>query len=412
MFSWRKNSKNEDSALKPGDEAYLSRLREARIVTETPGANWAIYLMCMTLLAALIWASLSRVEVITRADARVVADGREQIIASLDSGILRQMFVREGMEVVEGQDLLQLDPTRVEAQQNEGQAKRLAVMATVARLKAEVSNRPLSFPPEVAAVPSIVAGETESYAARRQSLQEAIASNNRSIDLLGRELAIATNMSTRGLMSDVEVMRLKRQSNDLRLQNLERTNRFRQEASAELIRAQTELALIDEQAVVRDDALRRTVIKSPVRGLVKNIRVGTIGGVVSGGAPIMEILPMGPRVLIEARIAPADIGFVRVGQVAQVKLSAYEFNTFGGLQGKVEYISPDALSDSDRVSGKDATYYRARIAAESSTLKARGEPLPVRPGMTGTVEINTDERSVLSFLLRPMLKSREAFREQ
>jgi adhesin transport system membrane fusion protein len=207
-------------------------------------------------------------------------------------------------------------------------------------------------------------------------------------------------------------MRLRRQVNDLKLQNQERINRFRQEASTDLVRVRGELAQLEEQQVVRDDQLRRTVLKSPVRGLVKNIRVMTVGGVVAGGAPIMEIVPLGPRVLIEARVKPADIGFIRVGQTAEIKLSAYEYNIYGGLRGKVEYISPDALGDPERNGNADSTYYRAFIRAESSSLKAHGEPLPILPGMTGVVEVNTQERTVMSFLLQPMLKSREAFRER
>ena len=195
------------------------------------------------------------------------------------------------------------------------------------------------------------------------------------------------------------------------MQNQERVNRFRQEASTDLVRVQTEMAQVDEQMSGRADVLRRTVLTSPVHGLVKNIRSGTLGGVIAPGAPVMEIVPLGSRVLIEARIKPADIGFVRVGQTAEIKLSAYDYTTYGGLKGKIEYISPDALGDTERGTAGDASYYRAMLRAERSTLQARGKPLPVMPGMTGSVEVRTGERSVLNFLLRPMLKSKEAFRE-
>lgn len=394
----------------PADAAFLSSVRAAQVVEAMPHANWSLYLMILAMVTAVAWASVAQVDVITGAEARVIPDGREQVIASLEGGILRSMAVREGMEVAAGQELAQLDPTRVEAQQNEGQAKRLALRGAVVRLMAEVNGRALTFPPEVAAVPDIVAGETESYNARRQALQEGLSSNGRSIDYLLRELQVADAMAARGLMSEVEVMRLRRQVNDLRLQSQERINRFRQDASTELVRVQTDLAQLDEQLIVREDVLKRTVITSPIKGMVKNIRVATVGGVVTAGTPIMEIVPIGPKVLVEARIKPADIGFVRVGQQVEIKLSAYEFNTYGGLRGKVEYISPDALGDVEK-SSSDGTYYRARVTADESTLRFKGEPLPVRPGMTGRAEIATGERSVLSFILRPMMKSREAFRE-
>lgn len=397
--------------IEPGDTAYMRSVHAAQVVEALPRVNWALYLMLAAVSAAIAWACLARVEVITKADARVVPEAREQVIASLEGGILRELLVREGQPVEAGQPLAHLDPTRFEAQQGEGVARKLALQGTIARLEAEAGGRALQFPAEVRRHASVVSAESEAFAARRRALDEAVSANDRSIALVQRELAVAESMSAKGLLSDVEVMRLKRQVNDLSLQNQDRVNRFRQDASTELAKARAELAQLLEQQVVRDDQLSRTVLKSPVKGLVKNIRVSTVGGVVAGGAPIMEIVPLGPRVLVEARIKPADIGFVRVGQGAEIKLSAYEYNMYGGLHGTVEYISPDALGDGEKP-GPDTTYYRALLRADPSGLKAHGQALPVLPGMTATVEVNTQERSVLSFLLQPLMKSREAFRER
>ncbi len=409
MF-WRDKNTGE-RAPQRGDATYLSPLRAAQVIDATPGTSWALLLLLLVLASAAAWASLTRVDDITRADARVVPDGREQVIASLEGGILREMLVREGMQVEAGQDLALVDPTRFEAQQNEGQAKRLALQATIARLSAEATGKPLKFPPELVALPNIVQGESASYTARRHSLQDAVASTQLSVALLQRELDLANNMADKGLMSNVEVIRLRRQVNDLRLQVSERINRFRQDASSELVRVQTELAQVNEQIGGRADVLRRTVLKSPVRGLVKNIRIATIGGVIAPGAPVMEIVPLGKRILIEARIKPASIGFVRVGQKVEIKLSAYDYTMYGGLKGVIETISPDALGDTERGAAADATYYRALVRTDSSTLMAHGKPLPVMPGMTGSVEVRTGERSVMSYLLRPMLKSKEAFQD-
>jgi adhesin transport system membrane fusion protein len=207
-------------------------------------------------------------------------------------------------------------------------------------------------------------------------------------------------------------MRVRRQINDLSLQMQERVNRFRQDASADLVRVRTELSMLDDQMVARDDVLRRTVLTSPIRGVVKTIKSNTLGGVVSPGATVMEIIPMGARILVEARIRPADIGFVRVGQNVTIKLSAYEFNIYGGLKGKVQSISPDALGDPDRAAAPDGTYYRALVLAERTPPKKGSKPIAVMPGMTGSVEINTGQRSVLGFLMRPVLRSQEAFRER
>ena len=410
MFALR-NKPASAPAPKATDTAYLSPLRAAQVVDATPRTSWALYLMALAMVTAVAWASLTQVDEITRADARVVPDGREQVIASLEGGILRELQVREGMQVEAGQDLALIDPTRFEAQQNEGQAKRLALKATIARLVAEATGGALKFPADVAAAPEMVEAETASFNARKRSLQEAVGSTHRSVALLQRELDVAQRMSDQGLMSNVEVIRLRRQVNDLELQAQERANRFRQEASTDLVRVQTEMAQINEQMTGRADVLRRTVLKSPVRGLVKNIRIGTIGGVIAPGAPVMEIVPIGNRILIEARIKPSSIGFVRVGQQVEVKLSAYDFTTYGGLKGTIETISPDALGDTERAASSDATYYRALVRTEPSTMSAHGKPLPVMPGMTGSVEVRTGERSVMSYLLRPMMKSKEAFQD-
>lgn len=390
---------------------FVSGLHSAQIDEPLPRVTWVLYLLLIVVASAITWSSLAHVDEITRSDGRIVPDGREQVIASLESGILRELFVKEGQEVAVGQELAQLDPTRVEAQQNEGQAKRLALRAQVARLSAEASGKPLKFPPEVLAVPRIAEAETEAFEARRRLLDEAVSSINRSAALLGRELKMAQDMSAKGLMSDVELMRLNRQVNEMQQQRAERIGRFRQEASSEAVRVSNELAQQDEQMVVRQDALARTALKSPVRGVVKNIRLSTVGGIVGAGAPIMEISPLGPRVLVEARIRPRDIGFVRVGQVAEVKLSGYDFNVYGGLEGKIEYIGPDAVNPEVDKSGEGG-YYRATIAADRNNLRMKGKPLPVIPGMTAQVEIKTGERSVLSYLLRPMMKSQEALRER
>lgn len=402
--------------LEPGDLAYLSPVRGAYVVEAAPAAMWSVYLMLVLLVCALGWAAVAEVDIVAKAPTRIIPEGREQLIASLEGGILRELSVREGEQVRRGQQLATLDPTRVEAQQAEGQAKRLALLGAVARLVAESTGKALVFPPEVKKSAAVVQGESENHEARKRALNEAVAANHRSIGLLMDELNVAESMARRGLMSDVEVMRLRRQVNDLRLANSERINRFRQEASAELVRVRTELALLEEQMVVRDDALKRTVLASPVNGIVKQIRNHTVGGVVGPGAPIMEIVPIGTRVLVEARVRPADIGFVKVGQPVAVKLSAYDPTVYGALRGKVLSISPDALGDPERAANAEGTWYRALVDADREAFRAgegkHARALEVLPGMTGTAEIRTGARTVLEYLLRPMLRTQEAFRER
>ncbi|WP_428508122.1 HlyD family efflux transporter periplasmic adaptor subunit [Roseateles sp.] len=392
------------------DKAFLSSLAAAQVDEPLPRVTWALYLLLAALVTAVVWAAFTEVDQLSRSDGVIVPDGREQVIASAEVGILRELLVREGDRVEKDQVLAKLDPTRVEAQQNEGQVKRLAARATVARLTAEATSKPLQFAAELNAVPAIVAAEAAAYAARQRLLDEAVASIERSIGMLGRELKVSQDMAAKGLMSNVEVMHLSRQVNELQQQRSERISRFRQEASSELVRLQNELAMQDEQMVVRDDALKRTVLTSPVRGMVKNIRANTVGGVITTGSPIMEIVPLTDAVLIETKIKPAEVGYLAVGMPAKIKLQGFDYNVYGGLEGRVEYISPDALGEADKTGA--GRYYRALVRSERNNLRYKGETVAVIPGMNATVEIKTGERSVLSFLLRPVLKTREALSER
>ena len=418
MF-WRKNAKLElavpqaGSRPRRGDDAFMSGVRAAQVVEASPQVAWILYLIAVVLVAALGWASVARVDEVTKADARVVPEGREQVIASLEGGILRQLSVHEGEQVEEGQDLAMLDPTRYQSQQAEGETKRIALKAQIARLTSEATGRALVFPPEVLAQKQLADNEQDLFVARRHALDDAVGSNSRGVEMLKRELAMSEAMSAKGLLSEVEVLHLRRQINEMALQTEDRINRFRQDASTELSKLQTDLAQIEEQQAGRQDVLTRTVIKSPVHGLVKNIRSNTLGGIIGPGAPIMEIVPLGKRTLIEARVKPGDIGFLQVGQATKIKLAAYDFTIYGGLDGAIESISPDAIGDTDHASGgPDPTYYRVMVRVDNNTLHEKGKPLTVLPGMTGSAEVRIGERSVLNFLLRPMLKSKEAFRER
>jgi adhesin transport system membrane fusion protein len=392
-------------------DRFLSAIAAAQVDEKLPKSTWVLYLMLAFVACFVAWAAWAEVDEITRADGRIVPDGKEQLIASLEPGLLGELMVKEGQTVKQGQALLRLDPTRMAAAQNEGELKSASLSATAARLRAEANGMPLKFPDSIRQAKALMAAETEAFESRRRLLDESVAGINRSVALVQRELEMARRMAAQGLMSDVEVMRLTRQTSELAQQRAERINRFRQEAASELVKVQNDLALLQEQRVVRDDQMQRTVLTSPVDGVVKSIKINTLGGVVASGAAIMEIAPMGGRLLIEARVKPRDVGFVAVGQKAEVKLAGYDYNVFGGLHGRVEFISPDALGDADK--GAEATYYRTLVVSEKSTLKPRlGQALPLIPGMAASVEIKTGQRSVLSYLLRPMLKSREALRER
>ncbi|MDM0115519.1 HlyD family type I secretion periplasmic adaptor subunit [Variovorax sp. J22R133] len=392
----------------------MQDLREAMLVQKTPGSMLVLYLIAGIVTVGLGWAHFAKVEEITQGEARIIPASREQVIQSLEGGILASMNVREGDIVERGQVLLEIDPTRAGASYREGLSKVLGLKASVVRLRAEAYQQPLTFPPEVLAVPSIVRDETQAFNARRQTLQESVQALQRSLQLAEREISLSEPLSQRGLMSEVEILRMKRQANEFRLQIAERQNKFRADANAELTRLESELAQSKENVGAREDIMKRTTIKAPVRGTVKNIRVTTIGGVIQQGADIMEIVPLEGQLLVEAKIRPSDVAFVRPQLPATVKISAYDYSIYGGLHGTVEHLSPDTLKDEDKSrQGKgDSSYYRLLVRTDKASLSAGGKEFPIMPGMTATVEVRTGEKTVLSYLLKPVMKAREAFRER
>lgn len=400
--------------LQRGDEVFMKDVTASVLSHTSPASILIMWLIAAVVASGLVWAYFARVEEITLGEARIIPISREQVIQSLEGGIVEEMLVHEGDVVEKGQILLRIDPTRAQAGYKEGLSKVQGLKGTIARLRAEAYGLSLAFPPDVQVIPSIVRDETEAFNARRRSLDESLAALRRSQVLAQKEIDLAQPLAERGLISEVEILRMKRQANDFSLQIAERQNKYRSDANQELVRLESELAQSGEVVVTREDTLRRTTMRSPLKGTVKNIRSNTIGGVVAQGADIMEIVPLEDQLLVEAKVKPHDVAFLRPGLDATVKISAYDFGIYGGLKGKVELISPDTLRDEKRqaASGQDDSYYRVIVRTTSSYLQAGGKELPIIPGMTATVEIRTGEKTVLDYLLKPVFKAREAFRER
>jgi adhesin transport system membrane fusion protein len=399
-----------DKRVRNEDIAYMRDMHQALITEKTRVVGLTLLLMLAALIVGLIWAATSRVEEITRGTAKVIPSSREQIIQSLEPGILSQLLVKEGDIVAAGQPLLKIDPTKAKAILQEGSNKVLALRATAARLRAEARGTPLTFPKDVKANAELTRNETNTYKAKRFAVEQSIATLRRSKELIGRELAMTEPMVKKGLVAEVELLRMRRQFNDADLQIQERFNKWRADAANELVKVEAELSQASEVVNARADQLKRTVINAPLRGTVKNIRVNTIGGVVQPGQDIMEIVPLEDQLLVEAKIRPHDVAFLRPGLPATVKISAYDYSIYGGLQGKVELISPDTLREERKP--EEETYYRVLVRTDGSNLTKAGEVLPIIAGMTASIEIRTGDKSVLNYILKPVLKVREAMRER
>jgi membrane fusion protein, adhesin transport system len=383
-------------------------------------ASMSIVMMLAVVGSFVWWASTSELEEVTRGQGRVVPSSREQVIQSLDPGVLTEMLVREGEVVAKDQLLLRIDDTRVGAMLRELEAKTRALSASAARARAEAYGGRPQFPQELRGSPDLVRREVEAFDARRRALDESVAALREGMALLDREIAITEPMVGRGLVSEVELLRLKRQRNDLVLQVADRQNKFRTEAAADLIRFEAELSQMRETLVARADAAKRTTIRSPMKGTVKSIKVSTIGGVVQAGQEIMLIVPIEDTLVVEAYVRPADVAFLRPGQRAVVKVSAYDYAIYGGLDGTVENISPDTLRDERRagmpvadVADEAGSYYRVLVRTGSGALTAPdGKLLPIIPGMTASVEMLTGRKTVLQYLMKPLNRAGEAMRER
>lgn len=402
-------------AIRTEDLAHVRDLHAAMLSRTAPRQKLALYLMVAIVVALLVWAKFSKVEEITHGTGKIIATSGEQLIQSLEGGILAELYVKEGDIVEKGQPLLRIDATRVNAVYQEGFSKVLALEGTIARLKAEAYSQPLVFSASVAKSPEIVRNETEAYNARRHALDESITGLRRGLVLADQEISMTAPMVKRGLISELELLRMQRQSNDFRIQIAERMNKYRAEANADLPRMESELAQSRENLAAREDTMKRTVIKTPVRGTVKNIRVTTIGGVIQPAVDIMEIVPLDDKLIVETRIRPQDVAFLHPGLPATVKVSAYDYAIYGGLSGTVVQISPDTLRDERRApgpAGADDSYYKVLVRTTTSVLHSGGKELPILPGMTASVEIRSGQKTVLDYLLKPVMKAREAFRER
>lgn len=367
--------------------------------------------LCAVMLAAfLAWAAWFEVTEVSTGTGKVIPSSREQVIQSFEGGIVAQMSVAEGDLVERGQVLAQLDPTKTSSSVGESEAKYRAAKASQARLQAEVTGKPLKFPASLRESPELIEAETALYTTRRRGLEQTLAGIEDSLRLVRSELKITENLAKMGASSRVEVIRLNRQRSELELKATEARSEYLVRAREELAKASAEADSLSEVIRGRSDSLTRLTLRSPVRGIVKDIEVNTLGGVVQPGGQVMKIVPMDERLLIETRIAPRDIAFIHPDQAAKVKISAYDYSVYGGLDGKVVGISPDTLQDEVK---PEIYYYRVFIRTEQDSLQNKaGKQFAIVPGMSATVDIRTGEKTILDYLIKPLNRAKEALRER
>jgi adhesin transport system membrane fusion protein len=381
--------------------------RPGRLLGDLPEprrARWSLRLMWLSLLALVAWAAVAKVDQVTRAPAQLIVAARTQLVQAPDGGVITRLHVKEGDEVQAGQLLVTLQKERAEAAVADSSGKVAALQITLARLQAEVYQRPLRFDAGLQVYAEYIRNQKDLYDRRRQAIEDDLNALQTMIRLAETELSINRKLVDTGDVSRAEILRLERSVADLRAQQAGKRNKYFQDAQAEMTRAQEELNTQTEMLRDRTQVLEQTELAAPMPGIVNHIKVNTVGGVVRPGDTIMELLPTGEKLLVEAKISTADIAFIALGQEASVKLDAFDASIFGGMQGVVEYISPDALMEETR-SGP-LPHYRVRIRITGTEFKGeKAQQIQLRPGMTAQVDVKAMERTVLSYLTKPIVKT-------
>ncbi|EOC1054478.1 HlyD family efflux transporter periplasmic adaptor subunit [Cronobacter sakazakii] len=369
-----------------------------------------IWLTLAALVLFFVWAWFATLDEVTVGTGKITPSSRAQVIESLDGGIVNALMVHEGDVVERGQMLARLDPTRFQSNYGEAAARARALRASSERLRSELTGEPLQFSEESMHEPALVARERQLYESRRRNLNETLENLQKTYNLVMAELRMTQPLVAKGAASEVEVIRLQRQAAELKGKMDDARNQFAVRAREEQVKNNADLDAQLQVMAGKADQLDRATLFSPVRGVVKDIQVTTVGGVLQPGGKLMEIVPLEDQLLVETCINPRDIAYIRPGLPATVKITAYDSSIYGDLKGEVEMVSPDTLQDEVE---RDQFYYRVYVRTKSAELKNRnGKRFPILPGMVANVEIKTGQKTVLDYLIKPLNKVKEALRER
>ena len=391
--------------LRASQKKILAKLKEKRDMFElaedetslkVPHKKWhmLLWLVFAFIIIMFIWAYFANLDEITTAQGKVIPSQKTKVIQNLEGGIIKSIPIKEGQLVQKNQVLMQLSDIRFSSDYREEKLKELALRLKIKRLKAELQSKPFSISSEIKKThPDIAQSEQALYESR---VSEYTALKQQK-ELLNEEINMTEPLVKEGAASKVEVLRLRQRltSVDAKLSN------FRSETLKELNAAQTEVSRLKEDLLSIKDRLERTDVRSPVRGIVKQIFITTEGGVVKPGMPLVEIVPLDDTLLIEAKVRPRDIGFLHVGQKTSVKISAFDFSIYGSIPGKVEHISADTSIDD-----KGNHYYEIWVRTDRNFIIKDDEKLRIIPGMQVSVDILTGHKSVMDYILKPILKAR------
>jgi len=383
-------------------------------VTRMRPSYWIIITIAVALIGFIAWANWATLDQVTRAPGKVIPFGRVQIVQSEEGGPISAINVREGDRVEKGDLLVELDRVKLDAGIRESRARVAALQSRMARINAELFDRPLSFPASVSQFPDFVANQRQLFQRRRAALQSELQSLGSMARLQREELSLNEPLVGSGDVARSEIIRMQREVVQTEGQMSNIRSQYIQELQTEFTSTEEELVAAQQELAQRERSLQAANLVAPATGIVKNVRLTTIGGVLAPGDEVLQIVPTEARLIVEAQVPPRDIAYVRTGQEARVNFDAYDYTIYGAADGKVVYISPDTLSE-EGADGSVNTYYRVTLEVDISNLRPRreGEVIDLQPGMTATADIKTGEQTVFEYLTKPLLKtSHQAMRER
>lgn len=385
----------------------------AQLEARSSGSSAVIWLTAAAVWAFVVWASFAWLDEIVRADGEIISASRPQIIQNLEGGILSELLVKEGDEVLAGDTLARLKGVAFESSVNDLKDQIVALEVKRLRLEAELSGMFDFMVPAHWAdhAPEIVASERALLNARQSDFVSRREGAQRVLDQAASERGLMENLLDKKVVALIEVTRARKAHADAQIKLDEVVTTAELDRAQEYSDALKELATLKQNLKASEDQLNRTILTSPLHGVVNKLHVTTIGGVVKPGEEILQITPLGDELRVEARVKPENIAGIRRGQEATVKLSAYDYTIYGALKGRVDFISADTFKD-DRARDPDGDpHYKVTVRVDMTALTPRQQRIEIRPGMQASVELHTGEKTVMQYLLKPLYKSREALRE-
>ena len=389
-----------------------SKIERRRLNDELRGSRWVLWATFIALGSFFIWANFSEIDQITRAPGSVIPSSNVQLIQSKDGGVLEKLPVSVGEIVEQGQIVAQFETTSAEADYQEAKVQVASLSAAMSRLTAELFGTEPEFSAIAKGFPHFVNSQRLLFERRQSAKQDEIANLDAILALVREEILMNEPLVARGDVSKTEILRLQREEAELVAQRGKIDSEYFQSTQAEFNETEEEFERVSQLLIQRKQQLDATTLVAPVKGIVKSIRLTTVGGVIRPGEDVLEIVPLEDDLLIEAKVAPQDIGFLKVGLDVSVKIEAYDYTIYGDLDGVLSYISADTLEENTQRG--DTPFYRVHIRTQGRKFSGRPDAdLQILPGMTATVEVKTGKNTVLSYLLKPIVKTlRESMGER